>query len=453
MDEKAIEARFRAGILRPTDKREVRIAVNAFSLAAVRGYPGLIEDMLTVSKRRVRDPLNLFRLQMSMMNEILALESATGEHKRELESEETANRLTEEERLGRETEIYFNKLVTKAIRSVGDGMVWRLLGHDRAAYYLLAQGHGPAAVATSGLPAEVRRLAHTVAQDEGIPLLSSLTNCVRFGDLIVFKEQEDGGLQTTLEEVKSREDRTPRFTRQRKRLGEVITLLEEREGRIGELEVNIDTRNVAQESYLPAVLNLIQETLNRGAAGRMFDNYLRVECFAIHAPGAERDSNWLARESLADMEPWSRGGDFVSEGCNLELKQMTRNCAPYSVFPYPDRIRAALLTNQVGVRSYLNISEVFRRFSAAGWKVETDIRTGMVEALRDGKDPRDVPFARLRKGRCTVALPPSVATRLLFEYLKPRTVVRELELIAQFPREEEKRPSLSYYPGEMQIWD
>jgi len=454
VDPQTLDKRFRAAILSSHDEREVRVAVGAFALVAARGFGGLIEDLVGLSKRWARDPINLFRVQMWMLEALVQQESwSRGFKERLKEADKSGDEIPEEQRIVIETELYASRLVRKAIRAVGDGIVWRLLGHDRGAYYVLAQGHAQGAALSTGLLAELRALGDAVLVGKGVPLLSALTNVVRYGDLIIVSDEQSDDERITLVEVKTGKDRSPRFRRQRGRMAEVITLLEERAGSLNEIQVTIDARDVVQESYLPAVLNVIQEAQGSGAAGRLFDGYLRVECFALESARADSEGERIKKETASVVGRWRESGDYVVDGSNWELKVSTPNIAPYSVYPFPESIRAGLLTNRICVRSWVNLDEVLRRCARAGWEIERDFSTEMMEVLGSGRDPSEASVARLRKGPLVVNMPPGRVARLLYEYLKPRSIVRELELISRLPPGSERMRSLSYYPGEARAWD
>jgi len=225
----------KAALVPLDDENEGKILAGALASIATGGYPSHIEDMLTLSRRRASDPLNLFRLQMWMLQTVLPLEVSSREIKNRLDAATSPTAATPPDQILKlQQDLAANKLIIKAIRGVGDGIVWRALGSDRAAYYILAQGHQQGAIASSGLPSELFALADSAFQGEGLPVLTALTNCVRTGDLILFSEGESGELRTTLVEVKTKKDRTPRFKRQRDRMRETITVINERGGKLEE---------------------------------------------------------------------------------------------------------------------------------------------------------------------------------------------------------------------------
>jgi len=197
---------------------------------------------------------------------------------------------------------------------------------------------------------------------------------------------------------------------------------------------------------------VLQEASNHGAAGRTLDQYLRVDCVVVDSTGVEENAEQIRKESVMVVQGWEQRGDFVVDASNVELKVATPNVAPYSVFPFSEQICAGLLTNRHWLRSVLNVSEVLRRFQERGWSVEEDPREEYLRALKVGKDPRESPFARIRRGALTVALAPMMCTRMLFEFLKPRSLVRGLESIFLEGPQTGKEYVLSYFPQERRNW-
>ena len=279
-----------------------------------------------------------------------------------------------------------------------------------------------------GLLSEVTEQVRVVEAQEGIPILSGLTNCVRVGDLLVFCETGEGR-EITVREVKKKKQRTERFRRQRDRQNELVTLLDEREGKLEKEEFKITVRDVEQETYLPSVLNLLQEAQNKGAAGRTFDNYLRVDCLDLRYL-REDPIEELARQAASTCDQWEKNGDWFVPMSNVDLKLPSVNVAPYSVFPFPPSFRAALLTNAMAIVSTLNVTEVLRRIEKRGWTIVKDPQTIITEVTSRGGDPRrEAGLAHIEREACSMTLPPSLAGRLSFEFLRPRSVLRELEQI------------------------
>ena len=258
-----------------------------FLSLAKEGLVSYVEDILTVSRRRWRDAANLYRLQVWMLQTICPLLARASGLKRTIQELENTTPPSGDSRLAdARRDLHGTRTAVQAIRAVGDGIVWRLLGHDRATYHVLGQGHSPGHMGEQGLDQELASLGGQVGKEKGVPVMCSLTNMVRVGDLIVFSEEEDEDNEITLVEVKTKKGRSPRVKRQKQRLRQIVTMLDEREGRLHETEFRIVPSAIPQETYLPPVANLIQHAAKGGSHSRTLDDHLQVECHVLDAIGA-----------------------------------------------------------------------------------------------------------------------------------------------------------------------
>jgi hypothetical protein len=75
MDEEARRSRFRSQFLTGRNPEEQTAAVRRFLALAHEGFVEYVEDLLTISRRRDRDAENLYRLQVSMLQNIVPLQT------------------------------------------------------------------------------------------------------------------------------------------------------------------------------------------------------------------------------------------------------------------------------------------------------------------------------------------------------------------------------------------
>src|SRR5882672_10910039 len=129
IDPEALRARIRSALVPLNDEQEGKILAGALASLATGGYPSHIEDMLTLSRRRASDPRNLFRLQLWMLQTALPLEASAREIKSRLDvATQNPAATPPDEILELQQDLAANRLLIKAIRGVGDGIVWRALG-------------------------------------------------------------------------------------------------------------------------------------------------------------------------------------------------------------------------------------------------------------------------------------------------------------------------------------
>ena len=184
---------------------------------------------------------------------------------------------------------------------------------------------------------------------------------------------------------------------------------------------------------------------------RTFDDYLRVDCFDFRSM-SEDSTKALERQSRATVERWEKRGDLCGPISNVDLKLPSVNVAPYSVYPFPSDICAALLMNAMAIVSTLNVSEVLRRSQKRGWAIVKDPQAIIAEVSAAGGDPRtEAGLAHIEKGACSMILPPSILGRLALEFLRPRAVLRELDQMFDEGPTTEGR-FLNFYPNDRKIW-
>ncbi|ANM29230.1 hypothetical protein ABI59_05945 [Acidobacteria bacterium Mor1] len=450
IDEHALRKRFEATTLYGKSQKERAAAFRGYLTLAREGFPAFIEDAIRISRLRSRDPANLYRLQAWMLQTVLPLET------REAIAKQALKEATGEEELDRwRRELSATRCLIRAVRSVGDGIVWRLLNHDRAAYYVLGQGHQQGKIGVSGLEQELLSLGGQLGEEGGTPIMCALTNVLRMGDLLVFRDEVQGAAHVTLVEVKTKKGKSPRVRRQRERLRETVTILDGKHGTVHQTPTTIEGSDFVHEYFLGSTLNVIQESAKAGSAMRCLGDHLCVECHTIASYDADRLAR-VSAEAQTVVQKWDSAGDSFVELSPWKALTCEANRAPFSVFPFPESVVAGILTNQILLNCWLNVSSVLRKFERSGWQVENDLESGVSEALRSGKDPRESPFATLRRGGLHLALPASTGVRLAFEFLKPKSLIKEANgIFAKGPPIEPRRPGsgeLRFYFSEAKTW-
>jgi hypothetical protein len=450
VDEEARRHRFRSQFLTGRNPEEQTAAVRGFLALAHEGFVEYVEDLLTISRRRDRDAANLYRLQVSMLQNIVPLQTRLAIAKRPMPAE-SSRHATEESSSERDVHAIALERFIAAIRAVGDGIVWRLLGHDRATYRLLALGGASGFMEADGLKQELVALMGQVGRESGVPILAALTNVVRFGDLVVFSDRNEEESEITLVEVKTANGRSPRVRRQKRNLSTLVSILDTGEGVVEKSQVRIQAVHTPQEHFLGAVLELIHLARREGSAGRTLDACLHVECHSLGNISAVATKRVTA-ESEGIASRWENAGDLVVPISSLDSIQFSPNAAPYSVFPFSDRICAEILTNQLVIRSFLNVTALLREYQRAGWTVEEDVSATIGKAIDENEDPRGTAFGVISRGHCTLRLPPSVGARVGLEFVRPRTFVREANEALNAGPGGWEGGMLAFYPQERKTW-
>lgn len=95
---------------------------------ATSDYPDILEDYLSISRKRKDNKLALSKLQLHMLEDIVVQEKSIKSYKGKLETE--ANLPDRAAELIR-SEITMHGLIANAIRQIGDGIAWRAFDYDR----------------------------------------------------------------------------------------------------------------------------------------------------------------------------------------------------------------------------------------------------------------------------------------------------------------------------------
>ncbi|MGA7218041.1 MAG: hypothetical protein WBX38_06990 [Candidatus Sulfotelmatobacter sp.] len=178
-------------------------------------FPDILEDFLSISRKRQQNPTALARLQVHMLEELLIQEAAVKQYRErlgELESTRESNAAGEFEKEIKFTkgQRFFYRMYANAIRAIGDGIAWRAFGYDRAAMRL-SERETKQHLSNEGTIYELREWSYHFETGSGIAILNALTNCLAIGDVTVVGH--DGSIEIV--EVKSSRTKSSRKVRQR----------------------------------------------------------------------------------------------------------------------------------------------------------------------------------------------------------------------------------------------
>jgi hypothetical protein len=124
------------------------------------------------------------------------------------------------------------------------------------------------------------------------------------------------------------------------------------------------------------------------------------------------------------------------------------NLAPFSVFPFPDRMCVDLLLGAKAYRVLLDISAVEQEFQRRGWEIvksaEQSVRAGEFAEI----------FLTVSRDGFYCNLAPASLMRLQMELLRPQVLIQQCELIKRAgPEACESAFHLPVYKREATIWD
>ena len=423
---------------------------------ATSDFPEILEDYLTISRKRQRNWTALSRLQMHLMEELLIQEGAVKHYKETLRrlGDDTDAELPRDEqsqdiRFSR-VQLFFHRLYANACRAIGDGIAWRALGYDRAVTRTMCERQSQQTLAAEGTIQELREWSSQFDRGMGLAIFNALTNCLSVGDVTVVRD--DGSVEVV--EVKSSKTKSSRKIRQKEKMREVVSRLETGEGPVDGQKIHIEILPVAPETGLDRVEKLLDLASVRGWAAEKISNTLYVEAFDFRKPPDETAKNALRGIREAVVGEWDRRGDFWVEMSTLDTLAFSPNCAPFSVYPFDAKTCIDLLIGARNYTAYLNESAVAREFEYRGWTAALKTPADFV-----GEADKDAALEQMRQSRMMITkgqfhaeIPPADFMRMHIEALRPKTLIDAYEAILKLgPRE--GGCSLMLFDGEPQLWD
>lgn len=267
---------------------------------ATSDFPEILEDYLTISRKRQLNGTALSRLQMHLIEELLMQEGAVKHYKDALrqfgvDSEERPEDIATDEIKFARGQLFFHRLYASACRAIGDAIAWRSLGYDRAVTRALSERQSKHTLASEGTIQELREWSSHFERGTGLAIFNALTNCLSVGDVTVV--YHDGSVEII--EVKSSNTKSRRKIRQKEKLREVVSRLQTGEGRVDGQDVQIEILPITPETGLDRIKKLLDLAGVRGWAAGTISNSLYVEAFDLRklSDNAHRSKIWKRYES------------------------------------------------------------------------------------------------------------------------------------------------------------
>jgi hypothetical protein len=440
--------------LSTSDRGSIKTACAAFAALSDKENAEILEDFLETSRKRRNNRRALAKLQLNLLDELIETEQALKYYreKRQELAEALAGPIAEEARTqvcegieALERETFFHRAYSNCIRAIGDGIAWRALEYDRAAIRVLCQNANKPNVLSEGTAEELREWSRTFSRGDGLAILNSLTNCLTIGDITVVRG--DGSAEIV--EVKSSTRTSGRLTRQKQRMRETVELIKSGEGEFEGEKVDFVRLDILPENGLDIVAGLLEQARKAGFAARRVSNFLHVEC--VYVPAIkELDLAMSALSAFRERESgdWIASNDLVVDLSTMDVIAFTPNCAPLSVFPFDSRTCVELLTATSAYRVSFNLTELEREFKRAGWVIDKTPQQVLDEEGNLGSA-----IMVVSKGGFHSTVAPADVMRLKIETVRPRVVVRELEMLRDLGPGSGPEKTLVVFDGEGQIWN
>jgi hypothetical protein len=200
--EDRIKARFEVF----NEKRRRQLQSAAGSALLPEEIEMMLEDQLHITLVRRDSPLPLFKVQMSMLADLVSSEHAISHYKRAKPEQQPqpGSNVQDKDKLEEglrliDREIHFHQAICRAVRDIGDGIAWRLFDYDRVTLTMIANRPASKHINLAGLEPELIEFSRAFDSRKGAAVLNDLTNFLKLADVTVRKD--DGTFE--LVEVKA----------------------------------------------------------------------------------------------------------------------------------------------------------------------------------------------------------------------------------------------------------
>lgn len=421
----------------------------------------IFEDYLYISRKRQHNRLAIAKLQLNLVHELLVAQKAIKHYKEKREHlKQEMSEATEEQKRQIlndisfvDTEIFFYRHFAQCLRLIGDGIAWRALGYDRAALRLLSQRSTKQEIISDGMVNELVEWSGAFDRRTGLAIFNPVTNWLAFGDVTVVRD--DGSVEIV--EVKSSNTKSRRLTRQKQGMNAVVELLKSGEGDVEEKQqLALLTLDLEVENGLTELLKLLQKASQSGFSAESVSNFLYVECVDFRiASDPEKVKADIEAARSKHLAAWERRNDVFVPMESADLIAFSPNCAPFSVFPFPEAVCVALMTGAIIYVAFLNQSEVAREFERRGWQIvrgPDDIRREVEEKHKDGEELIIEELLVVKKDGMWASLSPGDIARMQMETLRPKVLIKAREMLRASGSGAVKGLVLPTYSREAEIW-
>lgn len=433
-----------------TEKESIPNIAAAFVGLFTDDWAEIFEDFLAISRKRKKNKTAMAKLQLHLLEELMFAQGAIKHYREKLDElkAELTRAQDVDDRAKKDLEfvqreLFLHRAHANCIRAIGDGIAWRAFGHDRAALRALSGKAVKQQVLEQGTINEMHQWSSTFDTGQGLAILNALTNWLAIGDVTVIKN--DGSMEIV--EVKSSDAGSNRVSRQKQKMREVTELLKNGRGILDGQDITIIRFDIAPENDLPALFGLLEEAARNGWAGKRISDCCYIEAFDFRTLGHFGKAQNQAVERMEEETASWNEDDLVVPMLSLDVLAFTPNCAPFSVFPFPERLCVDLLTGAKSYRCFLNLTEVGRQFERNGWNVEKCPE----DLIKEGAGS-DTPIFRLRKGGMWFEVPPADIARMQIETLRPHVMIQTAEAIRDLGPGGVSSSSFIVYEGERALW-
>ncbi|MFA5904821.1 MAG: hypothetical protein WC836_12875 [Desulfobacula sp.] len=419
----------------------------------------VIEDYLSISQKRINNKLSMYKLQINILMDIVNNIKALDQNKSlakivqiNYEKSELTKTEFEAQMEHINSQLYLYKMVNKALKEIADGIVWKYFEYNRAILYLLAERQPIDTIRPDrGTLNNIKEFAEIFSKSDSFAIFNDITNFLRVGDIT--RIDSDGNIE--LVEVKSKREKGARVRRQKEEMTEIVEFLNAEEGYYHGNNTKIIYTDLKHKYHLKTLNDAIHRAKDRGYESLLIGSYLIAEIIDFEKiKDSSQAIHFFESRHNSIKRNWQENDDFVFQSYFLDKMDYSKNCAPFSIYPFDIKVRVGLITGSLMVLTYFNFSNIIRLLAKAGWETVDSIIFKTEKEIRalHGKEISTVPLLRVKKGPCTLDVPADLIARMKYEFLSVSSVIERLDEIFNRGPKENSVASITHSLKERKVW-
>lgn len=411
----------------------------------------IVQDYLSIARTRQDNKLAMFKLQMSILMDIVNTDEAIQHYTSLLNDPHGQEGISDGSVLKSdvkywEGELYAHQILLVALKDIGDGILWRTLKFDRPLLHVMSQNEAPGPTQyNQGLVNEMHSFGDLINDvDVNKFVFHCITNYARVGDMLAVRNDQT----VEIVEVKSKlggrgHQWKDRLQRQNERMINLTKFANEHRGNIDGHEVEFKYQPGTPKLKLKEMRALLQDVKANGFASRMIHPFL-----AVAAINLEKLNDSFKIREMKIHESVRRSKDQIYHTTSLKSIEFSPHRAPISVFPFEASDAADLLMGKLQFSFHFNFTRFFEEIEQSGWDVIDSIFIDPNRVYDSRKDGA----LTVKRGPLMLSLPISVFSRVMFEALNINTLISEWNELYKRRTSSSGQLSILGYAEEYRNW-
>jgi len=419
---------------------------------SVRDWRDVIADYIEISKKRNRNKLAMFKLQVNLLGDIVLVNDTIKGYIKLIEDPEERKSKFPDIDIKEKTIEYWGseiksfKIILNALKDIGDGIAWRVLNYNRPLIYNMCVNNtdpGPLTI-NQGLLTELHSLGDFSNDPEVINFVyHGITNFLLISDLtIVYKNGDINFVEIKSGKNPRGKSWKERLERQKMKVENIVKIGNESLGESSNVTAKFRFVKNKPQTILDKLDTLLKRMKGEPIITQIFNSYLGLGVYNISA--IKEDKNIDKLDKLAHQIKKSEK-DIIIFPNSMENYIFSPNRAPLSIHPFSSEAIANILLGRYLITYFFNVSQFIREIESKGWQV--------IDIIYNRKNRSDPHLFSVKKNGLTLQFPPTEASRAIFEGLSVDSIVQTFEdALSKGPIDAEY--ALFYgYEKEKYLWD